>query len=124
MLTGTEHGPDTLDFRRTSKQDHVRAHACMCAHVQVRFGDVAVLLRNSKDQKVRKLESEKRRKKLDRALGRSSNASARLRPWAGFESLASLYRQVEQRLSAVEALGGILITGNLVSAGRATPQRG
>ncbi len=54
MCHGTVHGPDTLDFSRTSKQDHVRSHACMCAHVHVHFGDVPVLLRNSKDQKVRK----------------------------------------------------------------------
>ncbi len=67
MCHGTVHGPDTLDFSRTSKQDHVRAHACVCAHVRVRLGDVPVLLRNSKDQKVRKLESEKRWKKLDKA---------------------------------------------------------
>ncbi len=67
MWHGTVHGPDTLDFSRTSKLDHVRTHVCMCAHVRVRFGDVAVLLRNSKDQKVRKLESEKRWKKLDKA---------------------------------------------------------
>ncbi len=56
---GTVHGPDTLDFSRTSKKDHVCTCARMYAHVRVRFGDVAVLLRNSKDQKVRKLESEK-----------------------------------------------------------------
>jgi hypothetical protein len=67
MCHGTVHGPDTLDFSRTSKQDHMRAHVCMCALVRVRFGDVQVLLRNSKDQKVRKLESEKRWKKLDKA---------------------------------------------------------
>ena len=65
---GTVHGPDTLDFSRTSKQDHVRAHARMCAHVRVSFGDVAVLLRNSKDQKVRKHEGEKRWEKLDLGL--------------------------------------------------------
>jgi hypothetical protein len=35
--------------------------------VRVRFGDVPVLLRNSKDQKVRKHESEKRWKKLARS---------------------------------------------------------
>ncbi len=73
MWHGTEHGPDTLDFSRTSHQDHVRAHACMCAHVRVRFGDVAVLLRNSKDQKVRKPKSEKRWGKLDRAHKKVSN---------------------------------------------------
>ena len=39
----------------------------MCARVRIRFGDVAVLLRSSKDQKVRKHESEKRWKKLDLA---------------------------------------------------------
>ncbi len=61
----TVHGPDTLDYSRTSKQDHVRAHACMCAHVRLRFGDEPVLLRNSIDQKVRKHESEKRWKKLE-----------------------------------------------------------
>jgi hypothetical protein len=71
MWHGTVHGPDTLDFSKTSKQDHVRAHACMCAHVRVSFGDVAVLLRNSEDQIVRKHESEKRWKKLDRAPGAS-----------------------------------------------------
>ncbi len=32
MWHGTEHGPDTLDFSGTSKQDHVRAHACLCAY--------------------------------------------------------------------------------------------
>ncbi len=37
----------------------------MCAHVRLRLGDVAVLLRNSKDQKVRKHESEKRWEKHD-----------------------------------------------------------
>jgi hypothetical protein len=67
MWHGTVHEPDTLDFSRISKQDHVRVHACMCAHVRVHFGDVPVLLRNSKDQKVRKLESEKRWEKLDKA---------------------------------------------------------
>ncbi len=65
MWHGTEHGPDTLDFSRTSKQDHVRAHARMCVHVRVRFGDVAVLLRNIKYQKVRKHKREKKREKLD-----------------------------------------------------------
>ncbi len=64
MWHGTVHGPDTLDFSRTSKLDHVRVHACMYAHVRARFGDMAVLLRNSKDQKVRKLESEKDEKNL------------------------------------------------------------
>ncbi len=68
MWHGTVHGPHALDFSRTSKQDHVRAHGCMYAHVRIRFGDVSVLLRNSKDQKVRKLESEKRWEKI--ALGR------------------------------------------------------
>ncbi len=64
MWHGTVHGPDTLDFSRTSKQDHVLACARMYAHMRSRFGDVAVLLRNSKDQKVRKLESEKRWKNM------------------------------------------------------------
>ncbi len=40
----------------------------MCAHMHVRFGDVEDLLRNSKDQKVRKHESEKRWKKIDLGL--------------------------------------------------------
>ncbi len=71
----TVHGPDTLDFSRTSQQDHVRACEHMYAHVRVSFGDVAVLLRNSKDQKVRKLESEKRWEKL--ALGRQSEREER-----------------------------------------------
>ncbi len=68
MWHGTVHGPDTLDFSGTSKQDHVRACALIFAHVRVRFGDVAVLLRNSKDQKVRKHKSEKRWKNLIRVL--------------------------------------------------------
>ncbi len=65
MWHSTVHRPDTLDFSRTSKQDHVRACVRMCAHVRLCFGDVAVLLRNSKYQKVRKHKSEKRWGKLD-----------------------------------------------------------
>ncbi len=68
MWHGAVHGPDTLDFSRTSKQDHVRACARVYAHVRVRVGDVAFLLRNSHEQKVSKLESEKRCGKV--ALGR------------------------------------------------------
>ncbi len=47
---GTEHGPDTLDFREMQAGSCART----CVHVRVRFGDVPVLLRNSKDQKVGK----------------------------------------------------------------------
>jgi hypothetical protein len=67
MWHGTVHGPDTLDFSRLSKQDHMRACARMCAHVRVRFGDLAVSLRNSKDQKARK-HKERRWEKLDLGL--------------------------------------------------------
>jgi hypothetical protein len=59
------HGADTLDSHRASSLDHVHPCAPMCAYLLARFGDVAVLLRSSKDQKVRKHESERRWEKLD-----------------------------------------------------------
>ena len=83
MWHGTLHGPDTLDFSRISKQNHVRTCAHMCAHVSVRFGDVAVLLRNSKDQKENKKVSEDG-EKLIRVLKGQRDSTCK--PWRSIPS--------------------------------------
>ncbi len=56
MWHGTLHGPDTMDFSRTSKQDHVRACARMCAYA------LGTWQPSSETAKIRKKENMKVRK--------------------------------------------------------------